>query len=395
MPIEIASKSEPVRPTVVGWDSTATELTRCYRRVFARAENILVIGRHEAVPPRHDRFLESLAGDAQQTQVEVIRAIRERTTTGDRRELGELCDVLVELHDIQSRHRDAVGAERLRMLATTHDVSNRLSPAMGTASLLERAAEAICDLPGIERSMVFQREGAILRAKATAFVEHDEWARDCQAFSAEKCYDLTPQRPETLIVLRRSAAIVTDAMNDPNAFRPIVHKLETTSYVGAPIIAYGEVVATVHGDAYFSKRSVDEVDRDVLAAFASALGPLVERAILIDHLRSERQSAERMSRRILGAPDDRFDAAMVDSPRISLQGPPWQTPNSLMSALTRREYEILQLMIKGATNAEIGRTLFLSEGTVKSHVRHILRKFGVANRGQAVAAYLDSIALNR
>ena len=42
--------------------------------------------------------------------------------------------------------------------------------------LLERAAAAICDLPGLERWMVFQREGGVLHAVATVFADHSEWA---------------------------------------------------------------------------------------------------------------------------------------------------------------------------------------------------------------------------
>ena len=48
-------------------------------------------------------------------------------------------------------------------------------------------------------------------------------------------------------------------------------------------------------------------------------------------------------------------------------------------------------MTKGTTNREIAATIFLSEETVKSHVKRILQKFGVANRGQAVATYLESL----
>jgi DNA-binding CsgD family transcriptional regulator len=70
---------------------------------------------------------------------------------------------------------------------------------------------------------------------------------------------------------------------------------------------------------------------------------------------------------------------------------PWQSRSEVVSELTRREYEILQLMTKGATNREIATTIFLSEETVKWHVKHILQKFGVANRGQAVATYLESL----
>lgn len=70
---------------------------------------------------------------------------------------------------------------------------------------------------------------------------------------------------------------------------------------------------------------------------------------------------------------------------------PWQSRSEVVSDLTMREYEVLQLMTKGATNREIATTIFLSEETVKSHVKRILQKFGVANRGQAVATYLESL----
>jgi hypothetical protein len=55
-------------------------------------------------------------------------------------------------------------------------------------ALLERAATTMCDLSGLERFMVFQREGGVLRAAATVFADHDEWARDCQALSASTRY---------------------------------------------------------------------------------------------------------------------------------------------------------------------------------------------------------------
>jgi len=58
------------------------------------------------------------------------------------------------------------------------------------------------------------------------------------------------------------------------------------------------------------------------------------------------------------------------------------------SALTRREIDVLRLMAAGETNAGIAERLIISEGTVKSHVKHILRKLGAANRAEAVCRYL-------
>ncbi len=51
--------------------------------------------------------------------------------------------------------------------------------------------------------------------------------------------------------------------------------------------------------------------------------------------------------------------------------------------LTARELEILKLVAAGATNGEVGRGLWVTEQTVKFHLRNIFRKLGVANRTQA------------
>ncbi len=63
-----------------------------------------------------------------------------------------------------------------------------------------------------------------------------------------------------------------------------------------------------------------------------------------------------------------------------------QIPTRRVAALTERELQVLRGMADGKSNAEIGRDLFVSEDTVKTHARRLFRKLGARDRAHAVAA---------
>lgn len=65
--------------------------------------------------------------------------------------------------------------------------------------------------------------------------------------------------------------------------------------------------------------------------------------------------------------------------------PQGNPPDAPASGLTPREHEVLQLLTQGRPNKEIANGLGVSEGTVKNHLKHILAKFHLQNRVQAVA----------
>jgi DNA-binding NarL/FixJ family response regulator len=60
-----------------------------------------------------------------------------------------------------------------------------------------------------------------------------------------------------------------------------------------------------------------------------------------------------------------------------------------LEQLTPREQEVLRLIGKGLTNRDIGQELFISEGTVKTHVTHLLNRLNLRNRSQ-LAIYANS-----
>lgn len=81
-------------------------------------------------------------------------------------------------------------------------------------------------------------------------------------------------------------------------------------------------------------------------------------------------------------------ASELGHPLVVLQTPrPAELP-STFSQLSRREREVLALLVTGLTNKEIAHQLSISLGTVKDHVHHILAKTGLPGRSAVIAAYL-------
>ena len=61
-------------------------------------------------------------------------------------------------------------------------------------------------------------------------------------------------------------------------------------------------------------------------------------------------------------------------------------PSSGWGSLTPTELEVVKLAAEGCTNPEIGARLFMSRGTVKTHLAHVYAKLGIANRTELATA---------
>ena len=75
---------------------------------------------------------------------------------------------------------------------------------------------------------------------------------------------------------------------------------------------------------------------------------------------------------------DAVNAALADAIRR-----PVEKPVTDISNLTNRELEILELIAKGLSNKLIARELDISDGTVKVHVKHLLKKLNLRSRVEA------------
>ncbi len=82
----------------------------------------------------------------------------------------------------------------------------------------------------------------------------------------------------------------------------------------------------------------------------------------------------------------RFEAVAARRSNTGAEVIPFTPPlQELEQEPTTREIEVLQLVSDGLVNREIGERLYLSEETVKSHVRHLLAKLQARSRAHAVA----------
>ena len=59
--------------------------------------------------------------------------------------------------------------------------------------------------------------------------------------------------------------------------------------------------------------------------------------------------------------------------------------------LTKKEKEVMKLLLLGKTNKEISDTLVISQSTAKAHLEHIFKKLNVHNRLQAVIVYMEKM----
>lgn len=129
---------------------------------------------------------------------------------------------------------------------------------------------------------------------------------------------------------------------------------------------------------------LDEYAYDALQAGASGFllkdTPVEEIATAIGHVHNgDAVVAPSTTRRLL----DHFTQARPKRTDVERDHPPFEE-------LTPREHEVLRLVARGLSNAEIAEQFVLSEGTVKVHVGRILTKLGLRDRVQAIVLAYES-----
>jgi DNA-binding CsgD family transcriptional regulator len=260
--------------------------------------------------------------------------------------------------------------------------------------MLELACVEMCDACGLSRAILFSADGCVLQVRHMHWTKDEDLREEWSAIARKRPPTLDPRDRETQLLRRHVSVLVTPDLT--HGMREVVEASQTAGYVAAPLIVNGTVIATLHGDRQFSGEPVDTMVRDLLATFAEGVGALLERTALLEQVRLQ----SRRMRALLAEADTAIDG-LTSSGFELLPGDPGEanfpprpsgtsvkSDSRLVELLTRRELEVMELMARGATNTEIATRLVISQTTVKSHVKHILRKLHAVNRAQATSRYV-------
>jgi DNA-binding CsgD family transcriptional regulator len=259
------------------------------------------------------------------------------------------------------------------------------------SELLERApAEAALALD-LDRVLLSRVEdGALVPESLYSQGSPEEAASDLELLRGEPV-KLEYPLVEGEVLRRRRPELVRET--EPPGRRAYAEVMRWRDYVTAPIVLDGRVIGFFHADRLPSGRPLDSSEEEELGTFALCFAVVFERAVLRRRLRVQHQEMRQVASWADARTSELSDGAITLVPDggtgeadATARAAPSQA--ALRDLLTRRELDVLELMVKGETNAAIARNLVVSQGTVKFHVKNILRKLHASNRAEATSRYL-------
>jgi LuxR family transcriptional regulator, regulator of acetate metabolism len=294
--------------------------------------------------------------------------------------------VIVELLALERELCELEYVRRADALERVTDAVRRLSELAGAEGIIGRAAAELGASSQFDRVLIGEVTGDRLLPLALWDAAGESMTSDLEALQQETI-PLAYPLIELEVVHRRSAELVDVRAGGQRAPAELTRTLGLSSYVVAPILAQGETIGLLHADAAESGRELDGVDLEVAAEFAAGLSGVLERAVLrhtLDLHRAELEAAAQWMGTRLNQ--------LAEGSKLGGAQPGSDAGRRMIDSLTTRELEVVRLLGRGQTNLEIADTLVVREGTVKYHVKNILRKLGATSRADAVSRFVRSSA---
>jgi DNA-binding CsgD family transcriptional regulator len=336
--------------------------------------------------------LQSTSGLVQSALGALAEQLDDGAARGSRR-VQELWRLLVELHQLERELIERRWVRRLDALDRVQEGVRGLGEIGSAAGILDRSADALGDSSDFDRVVVSSiRDGAL--HVESVWCRDDRDAADA-ALTALRAAPMRLDYPlvEAELAARQGVAEVALPEAEGRIDRRWADALGWSSYAVATLALGGTTVGLVHADCHSSGRAIDAIDREALEAYVEGLAQVFERAVLRGRLRGHRGELRgavdwmnaRLSR-LSGSSVAQANGG-ADGTALPVGSEAFREAAELDELLTPRELEVLRLMARGNTNLAIAKALVVAEGTVKYHVKNILRKLRAANRADAVARY--------
>lgn len=272
--------------------------------------------------------------------------------------------------------RRSDGIERVR------EALRRLGEVGSPAGILARSAEELGASSEFEIVLVSRvadkgrpaalwvRDGATDRSLTLADLADGSFALRYPSIEAE-----VTQRP--------AATIVSVTSSQSRAAPELVQLLGWQSYVVAPITLEGRAIGLLHAARLQDGGALDEIDLELAALYADGLARVFEQAALREQLGRQRQQLQSAAAWVSAQiAECSSRSAPVTVGRVADGG-------GASGPLTARELEVMHLIARGQSNRAIASSLVLGEGTVKYHVKNILRKLSARSRAEAISRYIQ------
>jgi DNA-binding CsgD family transcriptional regulator/GAF domain-containing protein len=317
------------------------------------------------------------------------RIAQSSESTRDSRATAEL---LISILRVQCEELDAHLSRRMRCLT---EIRNALGELRGLSprEMIHSAPVVLSREFGFARTMISIVRGSVWLPQHLYIEDEgaDPYSRSFLDYVHSGAHIQLADAPlETELIRKRCGAFVPSPSDDKRTFKEIVKVSGCFGYIAAPITVGGRAIGMLHADRPGRDGVVTMDHLDQLEAFAECLAVAFESAVLEEKAAQQHVEVENLCSNV--------DEQLRRSARPALWSMSGATPGqrhdaqcrgdqAAVPSLTAREREIMSYVATGATNGQIARCLVISEGTVKSHLKHIARKLNTSSRAAAVAVF--------
>jgi DNA-binding CsgD family transcriptional regulator len=329
---------------------------------------------------------------------EQLRASLSLATPEDPSRLARRFELLDQVRERRGELGEPSTASRLDVLGRIQQNLRNLRDDQSPDELLQTSVAELIDACGFTRAMLSRVEGTQFRPLVyRSQREFDPVADTFPAWALSSVVPLEHGQVETEVLRRRIPGFIANTSEDRHLQRELMEQGRVATFVVSPVMVDNKPKGLIHADFINQNRLLGTQDRDNLWTFCQYLGFMFERLSLVTQLREQRVKFRSQLADVEQMLDEFWTSELgfdditlhpLDAGNAGAARDARTATSRIEGLLTMRERQVLELLMTGSTNKRIAEALVISEGTVKSHVGHILEKLRVNTRSEAVAKFL-------